>query len=392
MDVYLLASSLTRAIDNYAGILQQAGYNYALADYKHGTGRPEPSQPPTLPTAWNSCPLPPASAGGPGSGLVDDGLNIAAAVGIPIPDGDPDKLIAAADAWEKLAKSGGAGGLAEKLEGVARSFDAVTAPESSYIDEDIRDLKVAAEDIVAMFYDLAQSCRDQKAAIDELRTQLKSLLEDLAKDIAVEVATTVVFSVVAGALSAGFGAAAVAAARSGRIAAKIAGYARKIADIVRAAKLATAVKLKSSAKTLLDKLQRILGMIKTKFDNIAAKVVTPRFRATQMDPRYVGENIPGNSIWPGSAVKYLSAEERKAYELTVRDGKIYDANGNLFDTTAASTAHSGDGKAIFVMDENGKLYASTYHAPGQFHHSSFLAGQPVSGAGAGCEWRTAGYH
>lgn len=381
MDAYLLVGSVTRAIDNYAGILQQAGYNYALADYESGTGRPEPSPPAALPLAWDSCPIPPASAGGPGSGLIDDGLEIASAVGIPIPDGDPDKLLAAADTWDKLAKSGGIGGLAQKLEGVASSFDAVTAPEASYIDEDIRELKTAAEDIVTMCSDLAQSCRDQKAAIDDLRDKLKGILQDLAEEIAIEVATTVVFSIVAGALSAGFGAAAVAAAKAGKLATKIATYARRIADLVSAAKLAAKVKLKNAARPILDKLQRILDMTKSKFDDIKVRTLPGRFKRTEMDPRYAGENVPGNSIWPGKSVKYLNDEERKAYELTIRDGKIYDANGNLFDTTSAATAHSGGGKAIFVMDENGKLYASTYHAPGEFHHSSFLGGKPVSGAG-----------
>ncbi|WP_218581945.1 hypothetical protein, partial [Nocardia cyriacigeorgica] len=33
------------------------------------------------------------------------------------------------------------------------------------------------------------------------------------------------------------------------------------------------------------------------------------------------------------------------------------------------------------MDNQGNLYASLHHAPGQFHHSSFLAGGPVAGAG-----------
>ena len=33
------------------------------------------------------------------------------------------------------------------------------------------------------------------------------------------------------------------------------------------------------------------------------------------------------------------------------------------------------------MDNEGNLYASTRQIVGQFHHSSFLAGQPVAAAG-----------
>jgi hypothetical protein len=97
---------------------------------------------------------------------------------------------------------------------------------------------------------------------------------------------------------------------------------------------------------------------------------------------YVGENLPGNRFWKGKVVKYLTEEERADLQLFVKDGKLYDASGNLFDTSAASSLHpGGQGRAIFVMDENGHLYASNQQIWGQFHHSSFLAGAPVAGAG-----------
>jgi hypothetical protein len=39
------------------------------------------------------------------------------------------------------------------------------------------------------------------------------------------------------------------------------------------------------------------------------------------------------------------------------------------------------GRAIFVMDGNGNLYASMDQEVGRIHHTSLLAGQPVVGAG-----------
>jgi len=99
-----------------------------------------------------------------------------------------------------------------------------------------------------------------------------------------------------------------------------------------------------------------------------------------MNPKYVGEDVPGNPIW-GTPVKYLSESERAAYKLNIRDGKIYDSSGRLFDTSDASTAHSGGGRAIFVMDENGAFYASKVQQVGEFHHSSLAAGGPVAAAG-----------
>jgi hypothetical protein len=54
----------------------------------------------------------------------------------------------------------------------------------------------------------------------------------------------------------------------------------------------------------------------------------------------------------------------------------------LFDTTRASSVFAGgEGKAIFVMDHDGNLFASTHQCIGKFHHTSFLAGQPVAAAG-----------
>ncbi|SDC78932.1 hypothetical protein SAMN05192589_103228 [Paracidovorax valerianellae] len=97
---------------------------------------------------------------------------------------------------------------------------------------------------------------------------------------------------------------------------------------------------------------------------------------------YAGEHLQGNKTW-ATSVTYLNAEQRQQYKLTVKDGKIFDAEGKPFDTRNGKTAcfGGGAGKAIFVMDHDGNLYASNYHAPGKFHHSSFLAGQPVAGAG-----------
>ncbi|WP_040785567.1 hypothetical protein [Nocardia pneumoniae] len=92
---------LVTAMGNYAGILNQLGYNHALADYVAGTGRPAPGQPAQLSPAWSVCLLPPPSAGGPGSGLFDDvGFAVSALedFGVWMPDGEPDDLQTAAEA------------------------------------------------------------------------------------------------------------------------------------------------------------------------------------------------------------------------------------------------------------------------------------------------------
>jgi hypothetical protein len=106
----------------------------------------------------------------------------------------------------------------------------------------------------------------------------------------------------------------------------------------------------------------------------------PIYKNTKpMKSDYIGEET--GRIW-GTKVKYLSEAERAEYKLTIKNGRVYDSNGELFDTKSASSVFKGgEGNAIFVMDVYGNIYASKSQAVGKFHHSSFLAGKPVAAAG-----------
>lgn len=103
----------------------------------------------------------------------------------------------------------------------------------------------------------------------------------------------------------------------------------------------------------------------------------------RMDPKYRYETDPNRHPFPGQSVHYMDEAELEAHRVVVgRDGLLYRSDGTLLDTRAGSSVHEGGGgRAIFVMDERGNLYASTYQQVGEFHHSSFLGGKPVAGAG-----------
>lgn len=80
----------------------------------------------------------------------------------------------------------------------------------------------------------------------------------------------------------------------------------------------------------------------------------------------------------GYKVKYLNPHEKQEYVLSFRDGKVFkgeEAFNTLFE-------EAGDqiGAAMFVIGPDEHLYAGS-HAIGRFHHSSFLGGQAVLGAG-----------
>ncbi len=108
----------------------------------------------------------------------------------------------------------------------------------------------------------------------------------------------------------------------------------------------------------------------------------PRYGTTPIQPAFRGENLPGNDRWGGRQVKYLTDVERQQFRLTARDGLLHDSQGNLFDTSSAYTLWTpSGGRAIFAMDQHGNIYSAPFHILGEFHHSSFLAGEPVAGAG-----------
>ncbi len=92
--------------------------------------------------------------------------------------------------------------------------------------------------------------------------------------------------------------------------------------------------------------------------------------------------MAGNNVWPGSVIRYLSVADRKAFEISIINGRLFTIDGLPFDTSATSSVFSGgEGRAIFVMDENGTFYASKTQKVGEFHHSSLVAGEPVAAAG-----------
>ncbi|MGW4365211.1 polymorphic toxin type 24 domain-containing protein [Nocardia takedensis] len=274
-EVWKVSLDLTMALDTYAQILNQAGYNHALADHTPAAG-PEP-QMPTLAMVFGYSPLEllstiPPSAGGDGRGLIDDGLDLAAKVGIPIPDGDTAKMSHAADVWHTLSTDEFVTDVAVELERAAVMFEQVTSPDANFIDEDLRELKTVAADLAGAYAEMAQSCRDQKLAHDNLRTELERLCGDLAQEIAVEVAVSVALSVLASCVSFGVGAAAVAARTTAAVARIIEKFADLIKIAVKAAKLHTAVAAKRITTKTKEIVQRIKDLATKLLEKMRGKV------------------------------------------------------------------------------------------------------------------------
>jgi hypothetical protein len=127
------------------------------------------------------------------------------------------------------------------------------------------------------------------------------------------------------------------------------------------------------AQSLLRPAQTNTGM------SVGQKKDASVYPSTPLLSKYTSEET--GAVF-GTSVKYLNASERQAYKVTVQNGLLMDANGKPFDSRGASSAFGPNiGRAIFVMDQDGTLYASNHQTQGKFHHSSFLAGAPVAAAG-----------
>lgn len=115
------------------------------------------------------------------------------------------------------------------------------------------------------------------------------------------------------------------------------------------------------------------------------------FYVIPMDYNYAGEFIKGFlrdaiEYHPYAVEYYRTEKERAAIRLVFKNGLVYDAQGNLFDTSGGTTWPRGrnrvtTGMADFVMDTYGDFYALLHTIQDKIHHSTALAGEPVAAAG-----------
>ena len=102
---------------------------------------------------------------------------------------------------------------------------------------------------------------------------------------------------------------------------------------------------KPPAPDLDDELQRVLDA-KPAPPPRSARVPGQIYDDLQpMDPAFEGEEVM--SRW-GTAVRYLDDTAREAHQLNVKNGRLVDADGNLFDTASAGDLFGEQGSAIFL--------------------------------------------
>ena len=120
------------------------------------------------------------------------------------------------------------------------------------------------------------------------------------------------------------------------------------------------------------------------------------YMAVPLQDHYAGEEFPNNAVWADKQRKvthYADDEERQEYAVTFVEGEAFRSDGVVMDTQGirptAGLRDAAPDRMIFAMDTEGTLYAEESsawqddpaHAGERFHHSSFLAGGDVAGAG-----------
>jgi hypothetical protein len=103
---------------------------------------------------------------------------------------------------------------------------------------------------------------------------------------------------------------------------------------------------------------------------------------------YTQEEVRSQAVAFMNGVTYLDDVARKPFRVKIKeDGLLYQLK-RRFSTAELETHFNGKGWAIWVLSREQRFY-SFNHKRGEFHHSSFLGGHAVLGAG---EWQVENGH
>ncbi|QIS18746.1 ADP-ribosyltransferase [Nocardia terpenica] len=325
------------AIDKYATVLRQLGFNHAQAEYDATPGD-DKGAPPTMPAAPVSavytCRIPIPSAGGPANGLIDNtGLKLVEKIGLVVPNGDTDKLGNVATAWAQLQTAQAITQLPAELNRIAGLFDVIKSPEVEFITTDIGRLRISMETVASSFGALAGACNAHKSALEELREKIKKQLEDLIVEIEKLIAETIALNIAASLLTFGVGAVAV----TGAAIAAAARWAMPIRDAIVAWKTAKQLEkgvileedLAATSKSLAD-IEKMADDIKPADFKPGAKMPDP---AARVDPAGWNQKDT-DALWD-----YTHSGGREL-NAAIRDGRVKDSDALQFRTDNVNEALS----------------------------------------------------
>lgn len=212
-------------------------------------------------------------------------------------------------------------------------FQQVTAPEVASIDEDLRAIKAAAEDLLATFADLAAACAAQKTAHDNMKGKLKEELDKFAIELGKQVLVTAALTVAASCITFGVGGTAVAAVRAGKAVDLVNDFIKVLRGIVVSAGLRTVVTITRNTGDTRTKIERIHDLIETLEDAVEAGGAEPT----------LAQKLSTAQVWANGNLPVINGPP---------NGYIVkkDANGNVTNYSY----YDEDGVATSRVDLTGK--------------------------------------
>ncbi|KAA0018528.1 hypothetical protein [Antrihabitans cavernicola] len=321
-------ASLANGLWKYGDVLNAAGYNWALANYRadpNPNKGPAPVQPPRdTGVVFLDAPVPP-SAGGNGDGLDSNIPGLLQHIGLPVPNGDRDKLNVAANAWDVFAKADSVTGAADKIKTIADTFAGIDAPEVQMLTGHLGTLQQGAAMIAKASAQLATPVGEHHTELNTMRGSIEHGEDTLYKELAV----TAVIGVVAVALTGG-AAALVGGARAGALIADLGLWIRGVVTGSRLLAVLGAATATFAAIEYSDEIERGLSAIAAMtVESVAGKDPRPGANNPAEDPNF-GRLRPAEQATLRRAQEAHPELELRAVE-NERDGEYEDKDGNTYD-------------------------------------------------------------
>lgn len=332
----------TAAMVSLSGRLKQTAYNWAEADGTTGPlpgedralgGRPGAITPPTVPSVVGDS--------GPGlQGVID----LAGAIGVPVPNGNTGVLTGAESAWRRFADNF-VGAAVDVLACGRDIIVADTSPEIDAIEAEFVDLQSAVLATATAAIQLSAACGEFGHDLTRLREQIRDEIEAMLAEQAV----TAVIGIGLSLVTAGIAGAAAAGISTGRIA--------KTANVIRTA-ISSAAAVSRVARTgervaaeLVSSKRRLSEIADRAIDTFtgrAAAVPVPRKPVTY-DPDKL------NKKYDAHADAFGLAGNRNTSNLAEFVRRIDEFVADPDNTSVHLTDYRGQGPAIVTYNPETRL-------------------------------------
>lgn len=284
-DFFRAAETWVDASSTLADVAYAAGYNWAVAEHQANpssvSGSAPIAPPPSSRSTYLQCMAPPpTSLGDNGDGLDSDVPGLLEQIGIPVPDGDSDKLTIAADAWAAFGEHSDIADAARAMATAISRFDGLDAPDVAILKDHLDVLRRSTDELASTASALASPVASHGQAVSDLRVGIKSASDELVWTVGVIGAVTAVAAVATVLFTGGLGALGPAEAEVGVGAG------------------ATAAAIASAANTIRALLvgSTLAGLLGAATATFAAINGITTFSALEAITMLVAQHLPGDDV------------------------------------------------------------------------------------------------